>query len=351
MLFFVKVKARVGLPLSLFLFCLFAISCSKKPLTQVEAYGQTMGTTYSVKVVLHPGEPALQSDQLKEIADEVFARVNQQMSTYIEDSELSLWNQDASGDWITPSAPLYGLISTSLDISHRSEGYFDVTVMPLVNLWGFGPQDRREPPSDEAIKEAKTHVGFQQIELNSNSKSARKPVGVTVDLSAIAKGFGGDELAERLRAEGFANFMVEVGGELVLHGQNAHSKPWRIGVETPSYNPLAGREQPAAAVDVSDVGMATSGDYRNYYEVDGQRVSHTIDPVTGRPITHNLASVTVIAPTCAVADGWATALNVMGPDKAMEIAEKEGLAAYLLVKRGDGFEAQMSSAFEPYLHK
>lgn len=346
------VKARVWLALSLFLlFSLsFIIGCSPKPYPQITAFGQTMGTTYSVKLALHEGEPAISSEQLKTLADEEFLRVNQQMSTYIPDSELSLWNRDSSADWVSLSESLAQVLTQSQDISERSAGYFDVTVMPLVNLWGFGPQKQEAAPSDDAIEQAMAHVGYRQVQLEPKALRARKPAEVTVDLSSIAKGFGADQLAERLHSEGYRNFMVEVGGELFLAGANAQGKAWRIGVEMPNYDLLAQREeQPAAAVAVSNVGMATSGDYRNYYELDGVRVSHTIDPHTGHPITHSLASVTVIAPSCAAADGWATALNVMGPEKALEVAQREGLAVYLLVKQEGSFTVKMSAAFESYL--
>lgn len=307
-----------------------------------------MGTTYSVKVVLD-GERNLAANRLKAIADEEFLGVNQQMSTYINNSELSLWNQHGNGDWQSVSAELFDVLQLSNTISVKSGGAFDVTVMPLVNLWGFGPDGEKAIPTEEQIAVAKSQVGYQQIELDSKQRRLRKPAQVHVDLSAVAKGFGADQLARRLAREGFAHFMVEVGGELAVKGYSRRGTPWRIGIETPSYSLLRAPEGPAAAVDLSDAGMATSGDYRNYYEVDGVRVSHTIDPLTGAPITHGLASVSVIAKTCAEADAWATALNVIGPDKALALAEREGLAVYLIIRDGDDFVTKVSTAFKPYL--
>lgn len=314
----------------------------------VSVNGQTMGTTYSVKLVMDDKAPP-SSEVLSAWADATFAAVNESMSTYMEDSELSLLNRAETDSWQPVSAPLLDVLLLSQEISRKSDGAFDITVMPLVNLWGFGPQTRGSVPGDEEISRTIAQTGYHKVAVDAERSAVRKPVGVTIDLSAIAKGYAADQLAEKLLAEGYRHFMVEVGGELVLAGLNNRGEPWRIGIETPIYELFSASKRPVGAVDISGKGMATSGDYRNYYEVDGVRVSHTIDPKSGRPITHTLASVTVIADTAAEADGWATALNVLGAERAMALAAKEQLAVFMLVREGEGFKAMHSSAFEPYL--
>lgn len=335
---------------SLFLLLLLNIlvGCSPGSAWQtVEVHGNTMGTTYSIKIVTQQPEiPA--TEDVKAWAEQVFQEVNQSMSTYIDDSELSLLNRSKSADWHSLSPELAEVLALSHHISQKSGGAFDITVMPLVNLWGFGPEKRSQPPSDAEIAQGLAQIGYDKIVLDADHQRIRKPPDVHMDLSAIAKGYAADKMGQALARRGFDHVMVEVGGELVLRGHNQKLKPWRIGIETPSYDLLRAAVGPAGAVDISGKGMATSGDYRNYYEVDGVRVSHTINPKTGHPIRHNLASVTVIAATCAEADGWATALNVLGPEQALQTAEREGLAVYLLVRDGDGFTGIMSTALQTY---
>lgn len=343
-------KARAAMLPSLFLFliALIASGCQPKPLPQTVVNGSTMGTTYTVKVVLQKGQTLADKD-LQTLTQTELELVNQSMSTYIDDSELSVWNHRPDGEWQVLSESLFNVLELSQFISTKSSGAFDVTVMPLVNLWGFGPEERDSPPSDAALNQAMERVGYRQIELDKAAQRARKPAQVYVDLSAIAKGYAVDRIAQALLDADYGNFMVEVGGELVLRGVNRFSKPWRIGIEVPATDVLQTRKAPMAAVDLTDVALATSGDYRNYYEVDGERVSHTISPATGRPITHKLASVSVIADTCAEADAWATALNVLGPREAWRLAEKEGLAAYLVVREGNGFTKRVTKPFEAFL--
>lgn len=214
----------------------------------------------------------------------------------------------------------------------------------MVNLWGFGPNwQAHKAPAASDIEQALSNVGYQYIEIDSEQLRIKKLIDVSLDFSAVAKGYGVDEIAELLWAEGFHHFMVEIGGELRLHGHNGEGKTWRIGVESPAAD---GKIRPIA---VSEVGVATSGDYRNYFEQEGVRFSHTIDPTTGRPITHNLASVTVIAATAARADALATAFTVMGGDQAMELAEQRGIAIYLIERVDEGFSTRASTAFAPYL--
>ncbi len=345
-------KARGGIRLSLFLLCVLSVTvasgCSPKPDADVVVIqGQTMGTTYSVKVVAAKAALPSESD-LKTWSDEVLGAINQSMSSYISTSELSLLNASAEQGWVDASPPLYQVLEVSQGISTLTEGAFDITVMPLVNLWGFGPKPNQfKLPSDEALAKAQEQVGYAKIELSEGK--VRKPAGVTMDLSAVAKGYAVDQVASMLLEKGFANVMVEVGGELVMRGKSPRGGPWRIGVENPRYNVLVSEPSAAQTVELSDVAMATSGDYRNYYELRGKRYSHTIDPHTGRPITHKTASVTIIANTCAKADALATAMTVMGAKKGLALAEQHQVAALFIVKTDEGFESKASSAFERYL--
>lgn len=337
---------------SLFLFYCFLsvlVGCSSAKQDVVTVSGPTMGTTYHVKVVASKKDLPSETE-LKKWADDIFAQVNQSMSTYIDDSELSSLNRGNSSDFVAVSSELFEVLQLSQEVSSKSNGAFDVTVGPLVDAWGFGPEERSQnAPSNADIQALKARIGYKKIQLDKDTSSVSRPVGLKIDLSAVAKGYGADVLAQNLLSKGYQNLMVEVGGELYLHGINQRGEPWRIGIETPNYELLAPTQQAIGTVSLSAVGMATSGDYRNFFEVDGQRFSHTINPVTGKPITHNLASVTVIAKSAALADAWATALNVIGPENALEIAEQENLAAFIVVKQKDGFETRHNKQFEQYL--
>ena len=343
-------KARGALRLSLFLFwCLGVLNgCSRGPTTEVVvATGKTMGTTYTVKVVA-PNNQIPSAQDVKQWADEVLNAVNQSMSTYIPDSELSRLNALDSADPVKVSAPLYDVLALSQHISELTAGAFDITVMPLVDLWGFGPKPNQfQLPSDEQITATLARIGYTKIGLAHGQVS--KPQGVSMDLSAVAKGYGADQVAKRLLEKGYGDVMVEVGGELVLRGNSPRGGPWVIGVENPQYNVLSSKSSPAKTVALNNAAMATSGDYRNYYELHGKRYSHTVDPVTGRPITHSTASVTIIADSCAKADALATAMSVMGADKGLELAQRHNIAALFIVKSGAEFETKTSPAFEQYL--
>ncbi len=307
--------------------------------------GNTMGTTYHVTVVAQAqGEPlSLDSEAFKRGLDAELAQINQQMSTYIADSELMRFNRSPVGAWQSLSEPLAAVLAISRTVSERSNGAFDISVGPLVNLWGFGPEAEPEQvPSEEELLALRQRVGYRKLELDE--QRARRLADIQLDLSAVAKGYGVDHIARWIESRGFENYLVEIGGEVYLSGVSPRGDAWRIGVEQPSLLQEGGR----MALALSDIGMATSGDYRNYYERNGVRYSHTIDPRTGRPIVHKLASVTVLAETAAEADAWATALNVLGPEAGMAVAEREKLAVYMIVKAGEGYEDRFSSAFEPY---
>lgn len=319
-------------------------ACGPADAPQLEISGNTMGTSYSIKII---GAEQLDLDQLKLDLDRRLDGINTIMSTYDPNSMLSRFNQHEGTDWYSVPYTLALVIKTARRISLDSGGAFDITVGPLVDLWGFGPDGPRtsEPPADE-WQSARELVGFKKLEVTGDPAALRKSVpGLRADLSAIAKGFGVDQMAALLESRGIERYLVEIGGEVRVRGLNAKNKPWRLGIEKPD---AAGR-QVQQAVDLKLGALATSGDYRNFFESGGQRYSHTIDPDTGRPVAHSLASATVFASDCMTADGWATALMALGPEKGRALAEKLGLAAYFIVRTEDGFETSASPEFQRLL--
>ncbi len=329
------------------LFLLFLLSSCDKIAEQkpqgypYNAVGMTMGTSYNIKASHLPDLliPKEINRQVKEVLD----KVNGQMSTYQKDSELSLFNQNTSTDWVPVSPEFYEVVKESIKISKLSNGLFDVTVGPLVNLWGFGPDEMTASPPDEAIiKDKLNQIGYHRLNLKDDGLFVKKEIpNLWVDLSGIAKGYGVDQVALLFERLGIMDYMVEIGGEIRVKGKNNQGQPWQIAVEKPT----AEKRMIEKILSITDTGMATSGDYRNYFEVDGVRFSHTIDPRTGRPINHKLASVTVLSGTSMEADGLATAFMVMGPEDGYQFAEQNHIPAFFIVKSDKGFDELMSSAF------
>jgi thiamine biosynthesis lipoprotein len=319
------------------------VACSD-PGRPVEVTGPTMGTTYSVKVVDLPA--GLGEGSLRVEVERVLEAVNASMSTYLADSELSRFNRSGDTAWTAASLDLVRVVAEAQRVSLLTGGAFDVTVGPLVNLWGFGPgrgEDR--VPSEAEVAEARARVGHAHLQAREAPPAVRKAIpDLYVDLSAIAKGYGVDRVSERLEALGVARYLVEIGGEVRGRGANARGTPWKVAVERPA----DGARTAYAVVDVDGVGVATSGDYRNYFEKEGRRYSHTIYPATGRPIAHTLASVTVVSDTCMTADALATGLNVLGPAAGYALAEREGIAAFFIVHEGQGFTHRATPAFARY---
>jgi thiamine biosynthesis lipoprotein len=294
--------------------------------------GPTMGTQYTVKVVAEDLDDERQ-DHLGETIQRELDEVNAKMSHYLEDSELSRLNRWQSVEPYPISLETFEVLNQALRISRLTDGAFDITIAPLVDAWGFGPPGRSdEPPNEQLIEMLLRRTGWELIELLPDGPAVRKLVPqLTFDLSAIAKGFGVDQVAEGLEREGVRHYMVEVGGEVRTRGSNPDGTAWRIAIEKPD----SAQRALQLIVPLRDLSMATSGDYRNYYEAGGRRISHTIDPRTGRPITHALASVSVIHEECVQADALATALMVLGPE-GYELAEQLGLAVYFLAREADG---------------
>jgi len=320
------------------------VSCSNRSLEPVKLSGHTMGTTWSATYRPVPGGPSREA-VLQELQSALDA-VNHSMSTYRDDSEISRFNRAPVGQWLPVSEQFGAVLSAALAIGKQTGGAYDVTVAPLVNLWGFGPEGPSSGvPAAVEIRQRLAAVGQQQLQLDSEQSRVKKRAPVTLDFSSIAKGYGVDQLADYLLAQQIRDFLVEVGGEMRLAGQSPRYDNWRIAIERPA----AGGRAPALALELSDIAVATSGDYRNFFEVDGQRFSHSIDPRTGYPVAHDLVSVTVLADTAMAADAWATALIVLGGDEAMQVASDHHLAVYFIRRQGEEFIARHTAALMPYL--
>lgn len=320
------------------------IGCSDEPDTTTSAVtleGDIFGTFYQITVA----DP-LTEQQLEEIEQGVLDEmhdVDASMSTWRDDSELSAFNQAPLAQWQPISDEFMEVLAISQSVSQQSHGAFDVTVGSLVNLWSFGPEAEPEQIPDEAVLQQRlAEVGMDALEIDTDTAQARRLRDVYVDLSGVAKGFATDEVAAFLDRQGIANYLVNLGGEVKVKGhRDGGDGLWRIGIEVPEN----GTPKAQHVVGLDDISVATSGDYRHYFEVDGKRYSHTIDPRTGRPITHRLASVSVVHPSNAWADAWATAISVMGEREGMQAAIDAELPVVMLVRQGEGWESWVSPAF------
>ena len=324
----------------------FALSaCSNSSSPGPQLLGQTMGTTYSVQWTTLPTD--LDSKEIQTKIERRLLEINQSMSTYDPKSALSEFNASRETGWHASDTELVKLVHQALEINRLSAGAFDVTVGPLVNLWGFGTAKQNFIfPSDVEIRIAQRTVGSQNIKARLDPPALWKNnPDVYIDLSAIAKGYAVDEIAEILDQYEIADYMVEIGGEVKGKGLAPHGEAWRIGIETPN----ATRASIEAVVALDKVGVATSGDYRNYFEHDGKHYAHTIDPTTGRPVEHELASVTVVHSSVALADAWATAFMVLGPEHSLSLARDHDIAALFLTREENNFQQTMSPAMRDHL--
>jgi thiamine biosynthesis lipoprotein len=336
----------------LLVYCLLIFqSCrgTEKEADLVVIDGLTMGTTYTVKVVRNskpsPDSGRADFSNLKVGIEKVLNIVNRHMSIFVPDSEISRFNRFRSTDWFAISLDTAKVIAQAILVSEKSGGAFDITVGPLVNLWGFGTGSVHGIPDEDDIRNNLKFIGYQNISVRLSPPSVKKRIKeISLDLAAIAKGYGVDCVAEFLDSEKVAGYLVEIGGEVRAKGKSQHNRWWRIGIASPTSS--FGVQK---VMDLENLSMATSGDYRNYFEEKGIRYSHTIDPQTGKPITHSLASVTVVDRICMAADAMATALNVLGPDKGYDLAVKENLAAYFIIKSGNTFIEKSTPKFTKLL--
>lgn len=316
--------------------------CQPEPVEKIVYDGQTMGTNYTVQ---WSGNVSTENKKLIAQFEKRLHEINLAMSTYIEDSELSQFNRLPAGESAGISADFTRVMRQAQAIAVISQGAFDFTVGPLVDLWGFGPPgERTAVPEKAEIDAVMSRVGYQNISLQVADMRLSKLEQSEIDLSAIAKGYAVDVLAGVLDDNGIHNYLVEIGGELRAKGFKYENVRWKAGIETPQDQGRALQK----VLELRDISVATSGDYRHYFEQDGVRYSHTIDPSNGYPVTHRLASVTVLDSNCARADALATALMVMGPERGMRLADQQGLAVYFIVRVGERFETRWSRSFEKY---
>ena len=294
--------------------------------------GETMGTTYAVKVV--SADDTFDPARTRLAIETWLDQINSRMSHYLVDSEVAMFNRSFTTDPFPLASETVDLIATANEISRVSNGAFDITVGPFVDAWGFGPKEPPEIlPGSKALEELSAFVGYDLLVVDREASTVQKRrKELSVDLSAIAKGHAVDAVAAMLGELGLTDYLVEIGGELRANGNNQQGRPWRVAIERPD----AGQVSKARIIELRDQSIATSGEYRNYYERDGARVSHTIDPRTGRPVSHELLAVSVLAQYCALADARATALEVLGPAAGYALAIEQGWVALFLIRGEDG---------------
>jgi len=307
------------------------------PKKEVLISGKTMGTTYHIKVI---SGYFTGYDRLKEDIQKRLDELNQSMSTYIQDSEISKFNAlDDPDKVMVISKDFYAVMVQAERLYRLSGGALDGTLEPIIDLWGFGRSGRRadstEIPTAREIEERLSAVGFDKIEILKNNAIRKKIPSISIDLNAIAKGYAVDQVAVLLRKNRIEDFIVEIGGEMIASGLRADNKKWRVGINVPRAD--ADYTNVYKVIELHNKAMATSGDYRNFFEIGGNRYSHIFDPKTGYPVTNGVVSVTVIAETCVMADGLSTALMVMGSEKGLSLVNSiEGVECLIIAEEPDG---------------
>lgn len=327
--------------LLLFVFATTLSGCQKTK-QETEITGETQGTTYHIKLVLD-GLPVTAQQAQTEVTT-ALAKIDASMSNYREDSEISRLNAQETTDWLPVSADIAQLISISQYVYQHSNGCYDLTIKPLFDLWGFSKHDNRIP-SQQEIAALLPHIGMSLLEVDSkNNRIRKKDPKLKIDLSSIAQGYSVGVLTSRLQALGIQNYLVEIGGEMMVKGRKADGGDWRVGIVAPK--PLTMEVQ--RVVDVKQqIGTAvmTAGTYRNFFEEKGQSYSHILNPKTGSPVTHRLLSVTVMHENPSWADAWDTALLCLGEQEAVRIAEAEKLKVLLVYNKDGKLTEYMSKAF------
>ena len=317
------------------------------PRNEVVAFsGRTMGTAYHITA--HGLSGGTTPETLIHAVDSVLNDINNKMSMYMQDSELSRFNVHISSEPFAVSAETAEVFRISQQVSEISGGAFDITIGPLVRAWGFGPEKISHNPDDTTVAALRRQVAWNLVEVQDNNMLVKKCPHLNCDLSAVAKGYGVDKTAEALDLLDIENYLVEVGGEVRTKGVNSDGQPWRIAIE----KPMDEGQQPQRVVELSGMSLATSGDYRIFRVENEKRISHTIDPRTGHPVTNNLASASVIHPSCTWADAYATVLSTLGYEEGHIFAQQKHLAAYLMVRKTDSeFDTCQTKEFEKYIHR
>ncbi len=337
-------------PLLLAGLCLLLSACANAPQAKLSHLrGTSMGTYWQVSLVLPPN---LTLAQARAGIQGELDQVDQQMSTWKPDSNLSRYNQAPAGSWQTIPAEFLQVLQRALALAKATQGAYDPTVGPLVNLWGFGPTAKpNHPPSKQAIENALQRVGWQRIKVRPAKRQVLQPGNVYLDLSSVAKGFAVDEVARWLLQQGSSHFLITVGGEVRAQGNKPDGSPWRVGVEIPGAAAAAvtSANQVGQVITLHNQAIATSGDYRHYFEDDAHYYSHHIDPRTGWPVPHKVASVSVVADTTLKADPLGTALSVLGPVEGMAFAREHHLAVLMIVHDGKQTKGLMTPKFKALL--
>ena len=314
--------------------------------TGVVLEGKTMGTYWRASLA---GVDTARAETLRQQIQAQLDGDDRLLSTWKPDSALSRFNQSRStAPWpVTPA--MSDIVTESLRVGAKTHGAMDITVGPLVNLWGFGPDKQPvKTPDASQIAQAKAKTGLHHLTVinKADQQWLQKDIpDLYVDLSTVGEGYAADHLARLMEQQGISRYLVSVGGAVVTRGSNADGNPWRVAIQKPTDQENAVQ----AVVDLNGHGISTSGSYRNYYELDGKRISHVIDPATGQPIQHKLVSVTVISPTALEADAWDTGLMVLGTEKAQQVAQENQLAVYMITKEDKGFSVWMSPQFKTFL--
>ena len=325
---FFKQKAQLMLG-----FLLLISSCEQPRYTN-EINGYTMGTSYSIKIIYNK---ILDLDEVSNKIDLILRDINKQMSTWDEESEISKLNRNKSDSLIKVSADLYSVIKESLKISKKTQGAFDVTIFDLMSLWGFGPKANNDYPSDSVILNALKSSGWDKLILEDKGILKKNP-NLKLDLNAIAKGYTVDKVHQKIVEMGFKDVFVEIGGEVKCSGQNKFEKKWRVGLE----DPISSSKNIIKIINIENRAMATSGNYRNFVDLNGSILGHTIDPRIGKPIKSEVLSVTVLSSSCMKADAWATALMVMSFKKGKEMIKiEDDIDVFWILDKGNniyGFE-------------
>lgn len=327
-----------------FLVMPFALAACYNRTQVIELVGQTMGTTYKVVAVDHKN--AVDKAEVEMRISAALADVNKAMSNWDDSSEISRINAAPAGARADMSQELALVMNAAADVNAASQGRFDTTMGPLIELWGFGAPGQTALPSDAAIAAAQAKSGHANSLLLTGQNVEKTREDAQVYLAGIGKGYGADHVGRALEDLGLSDYMVEIGGDLYASGRNPEGMAWQIGIESP--DPLA--RGVMGVVGVSGMGLASSGDYRNYFEADGQRFSHLIDPVTGRPVDHNTASATVLADNAMLADAWSTAMLILGREHGLEVAEQHHIAVHFVDRNADGsYVTHQSAAFASQL--
>jgi FAD:protein FMN transferase len=336
---------RLWRPAFVLAFCCL-VACGN-PGRPVQMGGSVFGTSWSLTYLGAPD--TIRPEQVRGDIEAAFARVNKSMNHYDETSLISAFNAAPAGVVFEVDWDFTYVLKAALTLSGVTAGAYDVTVSPLSDLWGFGPDGPRRFPESQEVEQAMAKVGLRHLEWQPGTRSLEKRVpDVALDFSSLAKGYAVDLAADALDDLGVADFMLEVGGEVRVQGNSPRGDAWRIAIERPEHGVRGGIQ---AALTVSEAAIATSGDYRNFFEHNGQRYSHLIDPRSGYPVQHDVVSVTVVHGSAMMADAWATALTVVGSSEAMALAESRGLAVYLLKRSGEDVAVLRSPAMKQWLEE